>query len=155
MHPTSNDEKIPWNCIHLKISFEKFSIGNTRSPPFNAVFSRKIIVVQPCYRALHIIYGKLLIYNSDNTLDLLYNIFGPAYFNNLSAKTSKKRSAFLLRKPQLIFMYQCLTQYILYLYIYINIICMYVCITYIHVLYACTCIYLSICLFIYQRLPVL
>ena len=67
--------KIPWNCIYLKISFEKFSIGSPRSLAFNAVFCREIIVVQSCNRALHILYGKLSIHNSDNTLDLLYDIF--------------------------------------------------------------------------------
>ena len=45
----------------LKISLEKFSIGNPRTLAFNAVFRRKIIVVQPCKRALHILYGKLLL----------------------------------------------------------------------------------------------
>ena len=92
----SKYEKIPWNCIYLKMSFEKFFIGNPRSLAFNAAFSREIIVVQPCKRALHILYGKLPIHNINNTLDLLYDISSPAYFNSLSATTTKKRSTFLL-----------------------------------------------------------
>ena len=52
--------------------------------------------MQPFKRALHILYGKLSIHNSDNTLDLLYDISGSAYFNSLSAAIAKKRSAFLL-----------------------------------------------------------
>ena len=83
-------EKIPWNCIYLKISFEKCSIGNPRTLAFNAAFSREIIILQLCNRALHILYGKLSIHNSDNTLDLLYDISGRAYFNKVSATTTKK-----------------------------------------------------------------
>ena len=60
-----------------------------RSLAFNAAFSREIIVVQPCNRALHVLYGKLPIHNCDNTLDLLYDIFGPTYLNNQSVKTAK------------------------------------------------------------------
>ena len=85
----SKYEKIPWNYIYLKISFEKCSIENPRTLAFNAAFSREIIVVQPCKRALHILYGKLPIHKSDNALDLLYDISGPAYLNNLSATTAK------------------------------------------------------------------
>ena len=81
--------------IYLKISFEKCFIGNPRTLACNAAFSREIIVVQPCKRALHILYGKLPINNSDNVLYLFYDISGPAYFNNLSVATVKKRSAFL------------------------------------------------------------
>ena len=96
----SKDEKILWNCMYLKKSFEKFSIGNPRSLAINAAFSREIIVVQPCNRALHILYGKLPIHNCDNTLDFLHDIFGPANFKSLSAKTAKKKqSAFLLCRP--------------------------------------------------------
>ena len=62
-------KKIPWNCIYLKISFEKFSIGNPQALAFNAAFSREIIVAQLCKRALHILNGKLPIHNSDNTLE--------------------------------------------------------------------------------------
>ena len=51
------------------MSFEKFSFGNPRTLAFNAVFGREIIIVQPRKRALHILYGKLPIHNSDNTLD--------------------------------------------------------------------------------------
>ena len=92
----SKYEKTTWNCIYLNTGFEKFSIWNLLTLAFNAAFSREIIVVQSCKRALHILYGKLHIHNRGNTLDLLYDISGPAYFNNLSATTAKKRSAFLL-----------------------------------------------------------
>ena len=80
--------------LHIfKISFEKFSNGNPLTLAFNTACIREIIVVQLCKRALHILYGKLPIHNSDNTLDLLYDMSGPAY--NPSATTAKKWSSLL------------------------------------------------------------
>ena len=50
--------------IYLKISFEKFSVrGNLLTPASNAAFISEIIVLKPCEKALHILYGIFTIHN--------------------------------------------------------------------------------------------
>ena len=75
-------------CIY-KWVLKNFPSETPLTLAFIAAFNREIIVVPPRKREFHILYGKLPIHNSDNTLDLLYDISGPAYFNNLSAKAAK------------------------------------------------------------------
>ena len=91
--------KYEQNSFELHIFKNKFGKIVHRKPQTLAckvAFCREIIIVQPCKTTLHILYGKLPIHNSNNALDLLYDISGPAYFNSLSATTAKKRSAVLL-----------------------------------------------------------
>ena len=42
--------------IYSKVGFEKFSVGNPRTPALYAVFRKEIIVKQPCQRAPHPIW---------------------------------------------------------------------------------------------------
>ena len=40
-----NMKKIPWNCIYSEISFDQFSVRNSRTPAFNAASSKETVVV--------------------------------------------------------------------------------------------------------------